>query len=213
MPPYCAALKTNIGEQFLRLLDKHFPVNNPLHKLFNRKTVKLNYSCAQNFKTIIQNHNRKVMASSKSTEEPQKLCNCRKPKECPLQGKCLEDNIIYKAVVNTPQKAEYVGCTTTSFKLRYGNHKKSFTHEEHQHNTTLSSYVWEKNLNPTPDIQWSILKKCGKYQPGQRACQICTEEKFFIIKGLQKVRNINKKTDIGTKCNHRRKATLKFMKF
>merc|ERR1711879_691968 len=59
VPPYCSSLKTNIGEKFLKLLDKHFPVNSPLYKLFNRRTVKLNYSCSQNIKTIIQNHKKK----------------------------------------------------------------------------------------------------------------------------------------------------------
>ena len=148
-----------------------------------------------------------------SEESSTKKCNCRNKKECPLSGECCEESIIYRATVNDAKKAEYVGSTTTSFKKRFANHKKSFRHEEYQHETTLSSYIWENNLNPTPNISWEIVKKCKKYTPGQKNCQICSEEKFQIIKGLQKVKNINKKTDIGTKCGHRRKATLAFMNF
>ena len=110
---------------------------------------------------------------------------------------CLSENIIYKACVNAPQKAEYVGCTTTSFKLRYGNHKKSFVHEEYQNNTTLSAYVWDKKLNPTPDIKWSILKNCSKYKPGQKTCQICLEEKFWIIKGYKRSTTSIKRPILG----------------
>ena len=46
-PPYCATLKTNFGKEFLRLIDKNFPINNPLHKILNRKTVKISYSCTE----------------------------------------------------------------------------------------------------------------------------------------------------------------------
>ena len=43
-PPYSLNVKTNIGKIFFKLLNKHFLVNNSLHKIFNRNTVKLSYS-------------------------------------------------------------------------------------------------------------------------------------------------------------------------
>ncbi|MCP3850980.1 MAG: hypothetical protein GY694_12190, partial [Gammaproteobacteria bacterium] len=55
-PPYAANLKTNIGKHFLALIDKHFNSSNPLHKIFNRKTIKLSYSCTPNMRAIIQQH-------------------------------------------------------------------------------------------------------------------------------------------------------------
>ena len=119
--------------------------------------------------------------------------------------------MIYQAKV-IDKKAEYIGMTTTSFKQRFANHKKSFKHQDYQNETALSSFIWDKNLNPTPNIQWKILKKTSKYQPGQKACQICVSEKYFIIKGLLKPKNINKKTDIASQCVHRRDATLKYFK-
>ena len=205
-----AALKTDLGHQFLGLIDKHFPVNNPLHKIINRRTIRLSYSTIKNMKTIIQNHNRKVLKTPENgTEKP---CNCRVKEECPTENKCCTENVVYQATVtnNNGQKAEYVGMTTTTFKNRFANHKKSFRHEEYQHETTLSSYVWDNQLNPSPDVKWKLLKKCQKYAPGNKSCQICTEEKFFILKGISKVNNINKKTDIGNKCIHVRNATFKF---
>ena len=37
-PPHSSALKTNLGKQFLNIVDKNFPISNPLHKIINRKT-------------------------------------------------------------------------------------------------------------------------------------------------------------------------------
>ena len=53
-PPYSKSVKTNIARHFLQLIDKHFPRNNRLHKLFNRHTVRVSYSCSENMKTLHQ---------------------------------------------------------------------------------------------------------------------------------------------------------------
>ena len=41
---------TNVGRSFLKILDEEFPKNHPLHKIFNRNTVKISYSCIPNLK-------------------------------------------------------------------------------------------------------------------------------------------------------------------
>ena len=40
-PPFSSNVSTNIGRKFFTLLEKHFPKNNPLHKLFNKNTIKI----------------------------------------------------------------------------------------------------------------------------------------------------------------------------
>ena len=57
-PPYSQNVETKVGKCFLQLVDKHFPKSNPLHKIFNRNTLKLSYSCMSNVKTIISSHNK-----------------------------------------------------------------------------------------------------------------------------------------------------------
>ena len=44
-PPYSKNVVTKVGHYFLKLLDKHFPRHHKLHKIFNRNTVKVSYSC------------------------------------------------------------------------------------------------------------------------------------------------------------------------
>ena len=67
-PPFNAAVTTDIGKQFLKLVDKHFHKNHPLGRLLNRNTVKISYSCTKNIKSIISSHNAKVMIADE--QEP-----------------------------------------------------------------------------------------------------------------------------------------------
>ena len=54
-------------------------------------------------KTIIKTHNNKVINNfikeekKENNENEEKMCNCRVKSDCPLNGKCLAQNIIYKA--------------------------------------------------------------------------------------------------------------------
>ena len=60
-PPFSQHVKTNIGKKFLNLIDKNFPKENELHKICNRNTLKLSYSCMDNMETIIKAHNSKII--------------------------------------------------------------------------------------------------------------------------------------------------------
>ena len=50
---------------FLTLVDKHFPKDHNLRKVFNRNTTKISYSCMNNTKQIIDNRNKCILNSSK----------------------------------------------------------------------------------------------------------------------------------------------------
>ena len=49
-PPFSKNVPTNIGQTFLKILDEEFPKVHMLHKIFNRNTVKISYSCMTNLK-------------------------------------------------------------------------------------------------------------------------------------------------------------------
>ena len=134
---YNATLKTNIGKEFLKIIDKHFPMNKPLSKIFNRKTIKIGYSCANNMNKIITNHNKRILNEKQDTENT--ACNCRTPTLCPVNNKCQTKNVIYKATLKNG--VNYIGMTSTTFKTRYNNHIHSFKTEAkktqlHFHNTS-----------------------------------------------------------------------------
>ena len=52
-PPWAMNVKTNVGANFLKLVDKHFPKSNTLNKIVNRNTIKLSYRTTPNLKKII----------------------------------------------------------------------------------------------------------------------------------------------------------------
>ena len=205
-PPYNASLKTNIGMEFLKLVDKHFPKNKILNKIFNRKTIKIGYSCTSNMGNIIANHNRKIM-NKQEKEKNERLCNCREDNTCPLSKKCMMKNIVYKATLQN-SNVNYVGMTTTTFKERLYNHTHSFKTYTKRKSTALAMYVWENKLNPAPSIKWRKLKQCRPYRPGQSSCDICTSEKVELIAHCKDPKNINKKTDLGTRCIHKKNFQL-----
>ena len=62
---------------FFRLLDKHFPISNRLHKIFDRNTVKVSYSCMKNVSQIIRRQNKRV---TKTNAIPIASRNCREKK-------------------------------------------------------------------------------------------------------------------------------------
>ena len=53
-PPFSESVKNNIGRQFLCLIDKHFPRHHRLHRICNRNTVEISYSCMSNMTPIYQ---------------------------------------------------------------------------------------------------------------------------------------------------------------
>ena len=131
-------------------------------------------------KTIISNHNRQVLTEDKPTINAK--CNCRNKEKCPVPEECCQPNVVYHATVkhhNDNRQAEYIGSTEPQFKLRFNNHTKSFKHNTYKNDTTLSKYVWDNNLNPTPNIKWKYMKKCSTYRVGNKVCDLCLSEKNF----------------------------------
>ena len=162
-PPWNANVKTNLGRKFLNIIDRCFPNEHPLHKIFNKHTLKLSYSCMPNMKSIISSHNKAVLSDyhQSQTETNNKKCNCRKKDQCPLDGKCLIQNGVYQATVTTQTSSEsYVGLAT-NFKDRYRNHTASFRHESRRNETELSKHIWKlQDTNKPFSIKWRIIKQC-----------------------------------------------------
>ena len=102
---------------------------------------------------------------------------------------------------------KYVG-STVHFKRRYYGHTASFRHEAKKNSTALSAHVWDKGLNPEPDIEWSILGHAPAYKTGNRNCDLCLTEKAQIARNFSKKEYLNKRTEIAQKCRHKSRYLL-----
>ncbi|GFR64000.1 hypothetical protein ElyMa_005496100 [Elysia marginata] len=93
-PPYSKNVSSNISKKFLDLLNSCFPQNQKIHKIVNKNTVKLSYSCTPNIKQIIRSHNKGIINETSKKTSATKLCNCSDKPSCPFQGKCLEQSLV-----------------------------------------------------------------------------------------------------------------------
>ena len=212
-PPFSNNVKTNVGKRFLHLIKKHFPKKHRLHKIFNKNTVKLSYSCLPNIKTTIKTNNSALIQKSKDKTEEVKTekCNCRVKSSCPLNGGCQISSVIYKATVNTAsQSFKYIGLTEGPFKKRYSGHKNSFDHRKNRLSTELSKKIWDlKDSNTVFEIKWEIIQRANGYRSGSLKCNLCISEKLHILKEAKTPGLLNKRSEIVSKCRHENKFLLR----
>ena len=159
----------------------------------------------RNMGSIIASHNAKALAS---TPDPAaSACNCQKPQNCPLNGKCMAQCIVYKATISAPGKPIklYYGLTEKDFKKRYNNHTLSFRSADHRKDTELSKYVWTlRELGLEPRIKWEIIRRAAPYKCGSRRCDLCLSEKMVIASANPQI-TLNKRSELVSTCRHRAK--------
>ena len=122
-PPYSKNTITRVGQKFLKLIDKHFPVGSKLHvhKVFNRSTIKVSYCTVvcPIWEVLLSNTVPVCVEQSKGGDNQPRRCTCRKPEQCPPNGRCLTSKIVYKPTVVTDGAQApkvYIGWIKTPFK-------------------------------------------------------------------------------------------------
>ena len=208
---YSADSKKNIGKTFLNLIKYHFPKKNKLHKIFNKNTVKVSYSCMSSISSIISGHNKNLL----NPNVTQYGCNCQIREDCPLQNQCLTPNIIYRADVNCRDNKDHKFCfriAQTPFNERFRNNNRDFNHEQYIKNTELSKYIWSLKDAGTPcNMNWSIVEKV-KGSTKTNYCPLCLTEKCHLIEYFINIRLLNKKSKCISACRHQSKLLLKNLK-
>jgi len=201
-----------VGKTFLQLIDSEFSSKHELHKIFNRNTVKVSYSCCRNIKQIVNTHNKQLL-STPTQEITAAGCNCRRKDNCPIPGTCLSKSVVYQATVNTKDAKPdqtYVGLTENAFKTRYTNHLASFKHSSKRNNTELSKHIWTlKDRNINFSIKWSILKQAKAYDNTTKLCNLCLWEKYFIV-CRPELSTLNKRNELVCCCRHAKKFLLNY---
>ena len=83
--PFIKNISTNVAKRLLNLMDKHFPKDDKLYRIFNRNSAKVCYSGTKTMKPVISTHNKKLLFKSINTVTQY---NCRMKNKCPLNGIC-----------------------------------------------------------------------------------------------------------------------------
>ena len=217
-PPFCKSVETKVGRIFLKLIDKHFPRNHKYHKIFNRNTVKVSYSCVDNMESIVKQHNKKILRSDQPEETLP--CNCEHPENCPLEGNCRTTNTTYSAVVKHRDRRDrnvkktYIGVSEPEFKTRHRVHEHTFNNRNTPNDTSLSNYIWELKDQGITDysIEWSILRRARGYCKSTKTCGLCLTEKLLICEFPDKENLLNNRSELVSKCRHMNKHLLKSCK-
>ena len=166
-----------------------------------------------NINSIINKSN--ITKLSKEKHKETAKCNCKEKATCPLKGKYQQECVVYKVEVYSGEpcgikdKKVYFGSTQGEFKLRYYNHRTSFSHEKYRHSTSLSNHVWEiKNKKKNRShIEMGSCKRCRKYRAGNKDCMLCDEEKLTIASYRRKDM-LNQRSEVLNDCKHKRSWLL-----
>ena len=135
-----------------------------------------------NVSQIIKQHNKKVSNKKEKQTNP---CNCRNKNECPLNGNCKVQSVIYKCTVSATQTFKqrfYLEKTEGNWKQRLYIPRQSFKDKKHKNGTALSSYLWDlkENYNQIPKLTWSVVRFAPGYSNNSR-CLLCLQEKLLIL--------------------------------
>ena len=183
-----------------------------LGKLFNKNKLKISYSCLPNLEARICAHNKSLLSKPQNL----KSCNCQKSRVCPLNGKCVVEDCIYKAEVVRPEQGQkehvYIGLAGGLFKKRLANHQQSFRDRNKIKFSELSKFVWKLQDQGIYNysINWTILSTEKGYDRRNGKCGLCLREQLEILKASYKVgrRLINKREELFTGCIHRYRHQL-----
>ena len=107
-----------------------------------------------------------------------------------------------------PTLVGYIGLTEGTFKQRYNQHTLSLRNKKYANSTELSKHIWILKDNKIEyTINWSILTTAAAYNNKTKRCNLCSAEKFYIIKADNSTL-LNKRSELISKCRHENKYYL-----
>ena len=156
----------------MKLIVKHFPKYHRYHKIFNKNTIKLSYSCLENMENVITKHNNKLLFQS--FEQRTRMCNYRDKASCSTDGNCLQKCFVYLAQVDsTNSRSDHLGASEDEFKTGYNDHNMSFRNNGYEKKTKLSKYIWKlKDKGEDFTIKLSVAAKASPYICGSKRCDL-----------------------------------------
>ena len=121
-------------------------------------------------------------------------------------------DVVYKAKIvstNSLVNGKYYIGSACNFKERWSNHISTFRNRENNQVCALKDYIWGlKDQNIEFTIKWSIERNSKSYQPGDKACLLCLEEKLYILEKAKDTNLINQDVYTSGKCLHKNKFLI-----
>ena len=185
-----------------------------------RLEVSMGYSRFTNFgQSLFSDVCRKVIGNFKDKNLESAVCNCMGGR-CILPNECGMKNLIYsldcRFCESTGVEMSYVGSTARTVKKRFSEHL-SDVRKDIKHGTKTDSFschvkqhfkdLEDASMKRMRDfIRCRVVKKVDSLnRAGTDACELCSEERFYLIRqrmlGLD---FMNKKDEFYFSCRHKK---------
>ena len=174
-----------MGRKFLNIVKECFKTDIPLKKIFNKNTLKRDYSCMPNLERKINTHNKSLL--QKHTSTPEKPWKCQSQPNCPLNERCLvTTNIIYQVTVECENNKEtYIGFTSNQFKSHHRNHTVSFRDTRKRSATKLNKHIWTlKDSDKDFMLSWKVIAHVNLYSNTSKQVLVVLTLSKGILKNL-----------------------------
>ena len=93
LKPLKRTLQNHSSDYWINIFQK----SHALYKIFNRNTIKVSCNCTNNVSQVIKQQNKNVSNKKENQTNP---CDSKNKNECPLNGNCKVQNVIYKCTVS-----------------------------------------------------------------------------------------------------------------
>ena len=132
-----------------------------------------------NISSVTKQHNCKVL----STKNVDRLSHCRNKGNCPLNGKCLQTCVVYKADVITNKGSHiYYGAGDGEF-IWVQYPQKFISQSTSRARYGIFNHIWQlkyKDINFT--LKLKIVAYASTYRCASRRCNLCLTEKYVIAR-------------------------------
>ena len=135
--------------------------------------------------------------------------------DCLVPGNCTANNVCYHCKVvrgDNQQSEDYIGQTSQKIKVRIGQHlcnaQKFHPVNNKAGMSKLSQHIGGLIFNNIPwSWEWQIICQTQNYSPISNRCDLCLNEKYYIMYHNEYA-SLNMKSELFGYCRHKESHLL-----